>query len=476
MPPYTDSADPPELSSVLSRIRKKRDDYEIYNFDKVQGRALRAFFDLAQEFETLDNFYRVCVFVPKVFMGFDSCLYLVQRETGRLLTVCDSLNGLNVRDMPPPEGIRLEDRPYELEDSYVIPIRGNRRLIATLPVDQWEEIIGVYEVFPLGRLDAGDRLFFEKYANRIGYNLHYKQMALQNVRHLRFIATLVADIEHNVLVPNMHYQVFFRDLRRRIGELERIAQGMAQKIEEKRAEDCPDLGEMEALQQSLSGLSRQLLEQYEAVEKHYRNTSLFLESLLRRDHFERGQLVPRIRQCNVRREVIDPQLARYRERLERSGIRIDDLLGGVPADEDYPLSVDVGLLSQVYANFFSNALKYCREVTNEHGEPVKFMAYGREMLPDFFGPGKHGVKFNVFTTGPAIPDEEAGRLYEEGYRARSAAGQPGSGHGLHFVKKVVEVHGGVTGYEPRPLGNNFFFILPLSAEIPSPEELAPAGS
>ena len=41
-----------------------------------------------------------------------------------------------------------------------------------------------------------------------------------------------------------------------------------------------------------------------------------------------------------------------------------------------------------------------------------------------------------------------------------AVGVPGTGHGLSFVKRAVEMHDGVVGYEPTPLGNNFFFILP----------------
>jgi signal transduction histidine kinase len=38
---------------------------------------------------------------------------------------------------------------------------------------------------------------------------------------------------------------------------------------------------------------------------------------------------------------------------------------------------------------------------------------------------------------------------------------PGTGHGLSFIRLVVEMHGGQVGYEPTPEGNNFFFILPI---------------
>ena len=38
---------------------------------------------------------------------------------------------------------------------------------------------------------------------------------------------------------------------------------------------------------------------------------------------------------------------------------------------------------------------------------------------------------------------------------------PGTGHGLSFIRHVIEMHGGRVGYEPTQEGNNFYFILPL---------------
>jgi signal transduction histidine kinase len=40
---------------------------------------------------------------------------------------------------------------------------------------------------------------------------------------------------------------------------------------------------------------------------------------------------------------------------------------------------------------------------------------------------------------------------------------PGTGHGLSFVKQVIEIHGGRVGREATAEGNNFFFVLPLSS-------------
>ena len=452
--------DPPELATILARIRRKREDYEKYGFTHTQGRTLRAFFDLAQEFETLENFYRVCVFVPKEFMGFDSCLYLIDPDTKKLQIACDSIKGLKVCGMDPPEDIRIRESAYEIGDTLVSPIRGNWRLLSSKPLAQAEEIIGLFAVSPLSRFKENDRLFFEKYANRIGYNLHYKLISVQSEKHIKFINALVADIEHNVLVPNMMYRLFLNNLGKKIRELENIEKDFGKRIEAGFRKECVETCHLDQIQGSLADLCKDLLRQYEEIDKHYLNTSLFLESLLRRDHFEKGHLVLRRKMCRFRKEVLDPQLERYKQRLERRGIHINYHLGEMP-DEDIPLAVDIGLISQVYANLFSNAEKYCQKVINEHGEPVKFMSYGQEIIPDFFGPGKPGIKFNVFTTGPHIPSEEASHIFDEGFRGTDSGHKPGVGHGLHFVKKVVEVHGGIVGYEATNLGNNFFFALPL---------------
>ncbi len=458
---YCAKPDPPELAAVLSRIRKKKEDYERYNFTAIQGRTLRAFFDLAQEFETLENFYRIAVFVPKVFMDFDSCLYLMDFEEGRLRRVCDSLNALGVCGMEPPQGVRISSEPYELGDSFFAPIRGNKRLFAIKAISKATDIIGMFEVFPKSHLTEKDKLFFEKYANRIGYNLHYKLLAKQNEEHIKFINTLVADIEHNVIVPNIKYKYFLKLIEKKITELDSIMKLLKRHLKDAEKCQCPNVVQAEEVEQRLRHALDDLRAYYKDIEKHFENTSLFLESLLRREHFQKGELVLRRRMCNFRQEVIEPQLERYRERLARRGIVIDNQLGGVP-DEDIPLAVDIGLISQVYANLFSNAEKYCQEVTDASGNRIKFMAYGRQVLPDYFGPGKDGIKFNVFTTGPHLSPEEAAHIFEEGFRSTAAArSRPGTGHGLHFVKKIIEVHGGQVGYEPVPMGNNFYFILPI---------------
>jgi signal transduction histidine kinase len=94
----------------------------------------------------------------------------------------------------------------------------------------------------------------------------------------------------------------------------------------------------------------------------------------------------------------------------------------------------------------------------------KHMAYGRQLIPDFFGKGRDGLKFNVFTTGAHLREEDRPHIFDDEYRGSNTGLNPGTGHGLAFVKNVIELHGGAAGYEATHNGNNFYFILPKTAQ------------
>ncbi|MFW6235737.1 MAG: sensor histidine kinase, partial [Desulfovibrionales bacterium] len=88
------------------------------------------------------------------------------------------------------------------------------------------------------------------------------------------------------------------------------------------------------------------------------------------------------------------------------------------------------------------------------------MSYGWERLERYKGEDQCAIKLNVFTTGPRISPEERVHLFEPEFRTQSARGEFGTGHGLFFVKEIVELHGGEVGYEATEMGNNFYIILP----------------
>ncbi len=456
----------PDLEQICQRVREKSVSYDRYNFSGRYNDFLKAFFDLCQEYDSLDDFNRICIAVPLEMTGFPCALYLMEEKKKELQLVCDSERGVLEHPETPPPAIRLQNESYETAGSYIVPIY-SRTIFHSPPEDsaprEWftleggsrqNRIFGMFEVKQLGALSPSDKFFFQKYCNRIGYNLHNRLILIQNIDHLKFINSLVMDIEHNIIVPNMYFKHIFNQLKKKIRELSELKTEISQivmppEIQHRFAES---ISHCDAIQQEMLSYHQQLV-------KHHANISLFLESLFRREHFKKGHLVLRTRRCFVEKEVILPQLEHYASRLRAANVTIDRPINML--EEEFEILVDVGLLSQVYANLFSNAAKYASEVIDHYGRVRKAVAYGRELVENFQEPGKLGVKFNVFTTGPHIDPDEAEKLFEEGVRGKGSENHPGTGHGLAFIKHVVELHGGQVGYESTEEGNNFYFILPL---------------
>jgi signal transduction histidine kinase len=448
------------LTHILTRIERKKADYQHYNFSERENSALKTFFDLAQEFDSLEAFYQLSVAIPKSFYDLNARLYIMSPKTNTLSLAATTVENDVPLNTLLPAHIQPGDHPYITGD-YVLTltIRGKRALIDQLPFKTSGNIIGLLEIFPFNDRTVSEEFFFEKYANRVGYNVHNRFISQKNIEHLRFIRSLVADIEHNIIVPNIIYRLYLRNLKNKINKNIVIEQILKDCLKEMRIEDPVMLGTLS----ELMDVNRGLVGEYDNIEKHYRNMSLFLETLLRRSHFDQGRLTLRSKPCNINKEIVQPQLDRFIERFQEMEIEINDRFSGIP-DEDVISVVDVGLMSQVYANLFSNALKYTQEVVTYTGEVKKYMSYGRELIPNFFGKGKDGIKYNVFSTGPHIPPGERDKIFEDEYRGSNTELKPGTGHGLSFLKNVIEIHGGIVGYEPTHNGNNFYFILPKSTK------------
>jgi signal transduction histidine kinase len=464
-----------KMESVRARIREKLESYNLYNFERRQEEAFASFFDLAQEYTTLDNLYLVSTLVPKEFFDLDTRLYLLAQDGETFSFMCSSTNGLEKDSSAGNPEVVVQEDPYFTDSSYVIPIRGNRAVGELLPFQRLKEILGMFEIFPAEKISDQQRFFLEKFTNRIGYNLHQKQLIHQNLHHIKFINQLVADIDHNVISPNLYYRLFLRKLKNRIKE-EAVIQEKVREL----VSFCPEIDDrtcqkLRDIYHALGNNIESLDESRKEMERHYERTSLYLETLLRRDHFKHGTYVLRKQRCNFRTEIIEPTLARYLPQFKQKDIKVDNRLDEVPdellelgvdnrldevPDELLELGVDKGLLAQVYDNFFSNAVKYTEEIQDEYGYRVKFVSYGKKRLKDHFDQGVDGVKFAVFTTGTPIEVDEGDRLYDEGYRRPASEFEMGTGHGLHFVKHIIEIHGGEVGVEPQKYGNNFYFILP----------------
>ncbi len=466
-----------DLEKICQRVKEKSVSYDKYNFTDRYNDFLKAFFDLCQEFDSLEEFYRICVAVPLEMTGLECALYLYDETNDALQLVCDTVRGVLDIPEPAPLPVSILQTAYESNTSYIVPIYSKSTVESqtedSASGDRFSfedvygknKIFGMFEVQGVEQLSQSDKFFFQKYCNRIGYNLHNRLIANQNIAHLKFINNLVMDIEHNIIVPNMYFKHIFNQLKKKILELNELKAQF-------RHLPWPEnyVNEYKQCLSRCDGIYMEMLTYHQELVKHHANTSLFLESLFRREHFKKGHLVLRTRRCFVEKEVILPQLEHYASRLRIANVIVERPRNML--EEEFQILVDVGLLSQVYANLFSNAAKYAGEVIDHHGNPRKALAYGRELIENYPEEDKQGIKFNVFTTGVHIDEEEALKLFEEGVRGKGSEKHPGTGHGLAFIKHVIELHGGKIGYEATQEGNNFYFILPIppSAKLPGSEE------
>ncbi|MGC9196998.1 MAG: sensor histidine kinase [Syntrophobacteraceae bacterium] len=442
---------------ISGRVQEKKKNYEHYGFERCQEEALSTFFDLAQEFTTIDSLYQICASVAREFFDLDCRIYIINPKSSQLELVCTSWEGLIAPSQRSNHGAVVVEGPVESEESWFFPIRGNQALVNTLPFLGQRSLLGVFEVLPKEKIDERKQFFLEKFTNRIGYNLHQKLLVEQNINHIKFINQLVSDIEHNVITPNMYYKLFLIRLRKMLESYRSIEESVRKTIEDSSWPHPPAKPLLEAVQ-SLQNANTELQSELSALLSHYEHTSLFLETLMRKDHFQKGTYVLRKQSCNFQKEIIEPLIDRYRAHFKRKDITLENRIENEP-DEQVTLFVDKGLISQVFDNFFSNALKYA-ENGAEPLLPQKFFSLNKRILKTAFGKDKPGVRFDFFTSGKPLSREESDHVFDEGFRAGANAAE-GKGHGLYFVKNVVQIHGGLVGCEPQPEGNLFYLVLPF---------------
>ena len=449
------------FNAIIERVEQKKEDYASYGFETLEMAALNTFFDLAQEYDSLENLYLVGVAVPRVFFGMQSNLYLIDPKTEEITWVARSHPALSYAKNKVPQHIRITEAPYQHGYAYVVPIHGKKTVASHLLFYGSRDAIGIFEVTQAHDFTNSQLFFIQKYVNRLGYNLYNKFLAEQNIQHLKFINNLVADIEHNVIVPNIRYKYYFRKIRKYLNTNKGIESDLDRLLGEVKSQN-PDLyARMSEIVESVIVVNRAMFNDQEDIEQHYRHTSLFLESLFRPDHFMFGEYILKKTPCYLWQDIVLPQLKRFSGWFVKQGIMVDHIIKDHKPSEDLQVRVDKGLMAQVVANFFSNAAKYAEPALDPAGNSIKKVDCRISLIEDFFGKGHLGVRLDIFSSGPPIAQEDAVRIFDEGFRLVRKDSVEGTGHGLHFVKNVVEVHGGIAGHRAEELGNEFYFVIPM---------------
>ncbi len=413
----------------------------------AHGTALSLLYEAALEFESMGDLKSLCVLVPDVCLGTPASLYMRGPKSTLRLQRTSSTDGTPLITFPEPT----------CPDTGTVIRHHGSSAVAICAPDLKTKLLGILCLHK--DLDPSEETFYLRYARSFARLTAVKQVAISNRQRLTFINNLVRDIGHNVIVPNMHFKLLFLQMEKQIEHLWRKVDALAP--------GRSDSNDRE-LRRELPKLVKDLLSKQKSISRRFQFASIFLESLLRRSHFEKGCYDLQLRPCKFKSEVFEPQLERFRPLLNAHGITIR-VAPEVRIDEDVTLQADLGLISQAFANLLANAVKYTVPMPGASGQNEKLVQYGWEFAPAAFGPEQSGVMLFVSTTGHEIPRRDWPHLFEADFRCSGAEEVEGSGHGLFFVKQIVELHKGRVGYTYAAPMNIFHITLPCPRKPLSPE-------
>lgn len=180
------------------------------------------------------------------------------------------------------------------------------------------------------------------------------------------------------------------------------------------------------------------------VEVAIRNTdrlSRLINDILDVERLETAQ--PRLQQTSTTTtEVVRQTMECMREVIAQTEVSV------VSQVEHLALQVDLDRIVQVLTNLISNAVKF--------SNPGAQVTIGANQEPEW-------VHFTVSDTGPGIPDDKIGVIFERFQQVDSSdiRDKGGSGLGLTIARAIVRQHGGQIWVQSEVgKGSTFHFTLP----------------
>lgn len=180
---------------------------------------------------------------------------------------------------------------------------------------------------------------------------------------------------------------------------------------------------------------------------------ILIHDLLTLSQIETGEIKMHFEHFNIvesAREVMD----QLDSKVDKKGLEISF---DVPYDQPIFVYADSELIYRVLINLLSNAIKY----TDDGKVTIGFDIEGDRVV------------VAVRDTGPGIPPEHLGRIFERFFRVDKSRSKDkgGTGLGLAIVKHIMEAHDSkvrVTSTVGK--GSSFSFKLPLGKSIEEAEE------
>ncbi len=164
-----------------------------------------------------------------------------------------------------------------------------------------------------------------------------------------------------------------------------------------------------------------------------------LDSTLNTQRMESGVMQFMPSSCNPQK--ILNEICRNQSDISLNKINLD--LSQLPTE----IMADEKLLHHVFSNLISNAVKYSPDDSDVN-------VYGQQLGEEF--------EIEISDQGVGIPAEEISNLFNCFFRATTSVGIPGTGVGLHLVKKIVDMHSGkIDVISKVGEGSKFIIRLPI---------------
>ena len=192
-----------------------------------------------------------------------------------------------------------------------------------------------------------------------------------------------------------------------------------------------------------TGLPEEKRKEYaKAVTEQTRKLSALITNILKLNRLENQQIYPEKKEYNLTEQICECLLG-FEQAWEKKELEIETDL-----DEDVVVCQDAELLSLVWNNLFSNAVKFCKD------RGTVSLAVKRE---------EGSVLVSVSDEGCGISPEVGAHIFEKFYQGDTSHATQGNGLGLALVKKVIDIVGGEIYVQSVP-GEGTTFSVRLETE------------
>lgn len=183
-----------------------------------------------------------------------------------------------------------------------------------------------------------------------------------------------------------------------------------------------------------------MLQRVKKIRNAVQRMTGLMESTLTSARMDAGAVAIDVQPCDVA-SIVHAVCSRQQELSSDHSIACD--LYGLPAS----IKADPAALDQMLTNLLSNAVKYSPDKPDIH-----VRAYGEG----------DKIVIQVRDSGVGIDENDLPKMFTRFFRAKTATGIQGTGIGLNFTKKLVELHDGEITVQSKPAeGTTFTIALPV---------------